>query len=337
MSRVFPRRAVLHFVIGLASFLSAIAFTGCTPVPVSDTQSHGTEPDDSAVVDTAGTDDDPSFPPMSGPADNPTDSSTGDSNSADNNPPEPVDDAVPPPDMSEPAPGDDADADLTPAENPPDAVVADEPNSPPPAEDPPPTNNNPPAGGTGGNPDPPVDNPPANDPPANDPPAQDPPAEDPPSNDPQSNWPNNAYCAMSANWDANWAAFEAEVVVLVNQRRAAGANCGSAGSFPPANPLSMNPSLQCAARNHSMDMNVRNFFSHTNPDGQGPGYRISLAGYTFSWWGENIAWGYSTPTAVVNGWMNSPGHCANIMNANFTEIGVGYYSGHYWTQTFGRP
>lgn len=146
-----------------------------------------------------------------------------------------------------------------------------------------------------------------------------------------------AYCEAVADWDAEWTAFENAVLDLVNQQRAAGADCGSGGSFVPANPLTMNPALRCAARNHSLDMAARDYFNHYSPEGEGPGERFNLAEYQGSTWGENIAWGYASPDAVVAGWMSSSGHCANIMNANFTEMGVGYYEGSIWTQTFGRP
>ena len=84
----------------------------------------------------------------------------------------------------------------------------------------------------------------------------------------------------------------------------------------------------------------RDFFSHVNPDGDLPWDRMEFAGYNWSAAGENIAGGQNSPAAVVNAWMNSDGHCANIMNPNFEDIGVGYYPGgdygHYWTQVFGR-
>jgi uncharacterized protein YkwD len=149
--------------------------------------------------------------------------------------------------------------------------------------------------------------------------------------------PDNAYCEPVSNWDAAWIAFENEVLELVNERRAAGADCGSTGTFDPAGPLTMDSALRCAARNHSMDMATEDYFDHYTPEGIGPGDRLDEAGYTGSMWGENIAWGYLSPEAVVSGWMSSPGHCSNIMQARFTEIGVGYYAGSLWTQTFGRP
>jgi uncharacterized protein YkwD len=135
--------------------------------------------------------------------------------------------------------------------------------------------------------------------------------------------------------------FEDQVVALINERRAAGATCG-ATPHPPVGPLPMNDSLRTAARNHSLDMATQNYFSHTSLDGRTFDQRIRNAGYTGSFpLGENIAAGASTPQAVVDGWMGSPGHCANIMNGAFRATGVGYAFNpgatyrHYWTQTFG--
>ncbi len=131
---------------------------------------------------------------------------------------------------------------------------------------------------------------------------------------------------------------QAEVLALVNERRGQGANCGTAGSFEAAGPLVSNAVLADIAQAHSEDMSQRNYFDHVNPDGDGPGERIEASTYEWSTWGENIASGYRTPEDVVEGWMNSDGHCANIMNPAFTEIGVGYEPiGSYWTQVFGAP
>jgi len=148
---------------------------------------------------------------------------------------------------------------------------------------------------------------------------------------------DNEFCNAVADWPADWAAWEQQVLELVNTRRAEGANCGANGSFDPADPLAINGALTCAARNHSMDMALRGYFDHTDPDGNGPSTRIAAAEYDWSTWGENIALGYPSPEAVVQGWMDSDGHCANLMSAAFTEIGIGYYAGNYWTQVFGRP
>ncbi|MFI9548916.1 sigma-70 family RNA polymerase sigma factor [Streptomyces sp. NPDC052016] len=120
----------------------------------------------------------------------------------------------------------------------------------------------------------------------------------------------------------------AQVLALVNKERAA-AGCG---------PLSQDPQLRDAAQGHSDDMAARDFFDHTNPDGDGPGERVTASGYRWSTYGENIAKGQQTPEAVMTSWMNSPGHRANILNCAFEEIGVGIHDGGggpYWTQNFG--
>ena len=131
---------------------------------------------------------------------------------------------------------------------------------------------------------------------------------------------------------------EQEVLTLINAHRA---NAGCA-------PLVAHKQLVQAARGHSIDMAVNDYFSHTSLDGRSPWDRMADAGYTsFSSAGENIAAGQSTTTRVVNGWMGSSGHRANILNCNFTETGIGYHylqndTGdtnyrHYWTQNFARP
>ncbi|MFE5935387.1 CAP domain-containing protein [Streptomyces sp. NPDC056470] len=118
-----------------------------------------------------------------------------------------------------------------------------------------------------------------------------------------------------------------QVISLVNAERAK-AGCG---------PLSANATLTRAAQGHSDDMAARDYFDHTNPDGDGPGERVTAAGYPWSTYGENIAMGQSTPEQVMNSWMNSPGHRANILNCDFKEIGIGVHNegGPYWTQVFG--
>ncbi|CAM5448208.1 hypothetical protein SCANM63S_01333 [Streptomyces canarius] len=120
----------------------------------------------------------------------------------------------------------------------------------------------------------------------------------------------------------------AQVVALVNKERAA-AGCG---------PVTEDPQLDKAAQGHSDDMAARGFFYHTDPDGDGPGERITAAGYRWSTYGENIAKGQQTPQAVMDSWMNSPGHRANILNCAFKDIGVGAHDGSggpWWTQAFG--
>lgn len=155
--------------------------------------------------------------------------------------------------------------------------------------------------------------------------------------------PDNGYCMPVHAWNDGWVDWELEVIALVNDARATPTNCGSEGNFGAADPVVYEPALTCAARVHSKDMGDNAFFSHTNLAGEGPSVRIAAAEYDWSTWGENIAAGQGSPSAVVNGWLDSDGHCANIMNPNFSELGVGYYNApgspytHYWTQNFGAP
>lgn len=126
------------------------------------------------------------------------------------------------------------------------------------------------------------------------------------------------------------------LVELVNQNRRQGARCGGE-YFPSAGPVSWNDELTAAAQIHSNDMNANSFFSHTGSDNSSLADRVRKIGYKYSTIGENIAMGETqTEELVVEGWMNSPGHCRNIMQGRFTEMGVAR-SGIYWTQVFGRP
>ncbi len=132
-------------------------------------------------------------------------------------------------------------------------------------------------------------------------------------------------------------AFVTEVVNLTNVERV---NAGC-----PA--VTFNEKLYNAAQGHSQNMALLDFFDHIGKDSSSPADRVAAAGYQASAVGENIAAGYSTPAAVVAGWMGSAGHRANILNCNWKEIGVGYYylqndTGsenwyHYWTQVFAIP
>ncbi|TAF64494.1 MAG: CAP domain-containing protein [Cytophagales bacterium] len=122
---------------------------------------------------------------------------------------------------------------------------------------------------------------------------------------------------------------------LINQTRTAGCVCGTT-NMPPVAALKWNTKLEDAAYKHSLDMKTKNYFDHNNKEGQNPGARITQTGYSWSTYGENIALGYTTEKAVMDGWIKSEGHCKNIMNGSFTEVGVGR-SGNYWTQVFAKP
>lgn len=152
--------------------------------------------------------------------------------------------------------------------------------------------------------------------------------------------PAGSPAGAPGGWSPSSAPMEAAVLAEVNVRRQRGAACGDK-SFGPAAPLSGSAALEQAARAHSVDMAARNYFSHTSQDGRTVQQRLQAAGYRGGAYGENIAAGRETAHDTVEQWMQSPGHCANIMDPSFRLLGVGHaYSaassfGHYWTQDFG--
>jgi uncharacterized protein YkwD len=152
-----------------------------------------------------------------------------------------------------------------------------------------------------------------------------------------------ASAAPQADTTCGLANFEADALRLVNQQRAAGASCGSRGSFAPATALTLNARLGNAAYGHSRDMADNNYFSHDSLDGRSMVDRINATGYAWSTVGENIAAGYGSVQSTVSGWMASDGHCANLMNPRFTEFGLACARSEasvykiYWTQNLGRP
>lgn len=125
--------------------------------------------------------------------------------------------------------------------------------------------------------------------------------------------------------DSSVSAFESEVIRLVNEIRVQNG----------LKPLTANWELSRVARYKSQDMVDNRYFSHTSPTYGTPFQMIKAFGLSYRTAGENIAYGQRTPQAVVNAWMNSSGHRANILNSSYTQIGVGYVAnGHYWTQMF---
>jgi uncharacterized protein YkwD len=133
---------------------------------------------------------------------------------------------------------------------------------------------------------------------------------------------------------------ELEVARLVNLARASARTCGTQ-RFAAAGPLRVDNRLSQASRDHALDMGRQRYFAHTSLDGRTPWDRARAAGYTNAS-GENIAAGYPTAAAVVQGWLDSPGHCTNIMAPDAADIGVGFANvsgspyGTYWVQLFGR-
>jgi uncharacterized protein YkwD len=132
--------------------------------------------------------------------------------------------------------------------------------------------------------------------------------------------------------------FKQEFLDRINLARSKGCNCGRT-YFPPAPPLTWNDDLENAARGHALDMSERNYFSHTSKDGRSMSDRVTEAGYNFKGYksftvGENIAQGQMTIPEVMDGWLKSEGHCRNLMNPAFKEVGVSEID-HYWVQDFG--
>ncbi|WP_299012924.1 CAP domain-containing protein [uncultured Photobacterium sp.] len=133
-----------------------------------------------------------------------------------------------------------------------------------------------------------------------------------------------------------------QMLAAVNAARAQARSCGGE-MMPAVGPLTWDYSLEQAAFVHSSNMANYNFFSHTGQDGTQPADRVSAQGYNWRSVGENIAAGQKDVSAVMTSWLNSPGHCKNIMSANYTQMGAasvtnsGSQYGIYWTQNFARP
>ena len=135
--------------------------------------------------------------------------------------------------------------------------------------------------------------------------------------------------------------FEKQVLKLVNKARASKRRCG-ATTYPAAKPVKWNAKLALAAERHSRDMSANDYFSHTGSTGSSPFGRIEATGYRYKAAGETLAAGYTTPSAVVKGWLKSPGHCKILMSKSYTQVGIGYYKGggtyrHYTTANFAKP
>ena len=132
------------------------------------------------------------------------------------------------------------------------------------------------------------------------------------------------------------------VLDLVNQARATPRHCGNR-LFSAARPVRWNNVLAEASRLHAEEMARYSYLSHSGRDGSDPSQRVARAGYDYRAIGENIAAGQMKPEDAVAGWIKSPGHCANLMNPGFSEMGAAYAvnsrsrMGVYWTQAFGTP
>jgi uncharacterized protein YkwD len=139
---------------------------------------------------------------------------------------------------------------------------------------------------------------------------------------------------------ADWQAEGQKLLAQINGARAQARQCGTQ-NFNAAPPLAWNDLLGTAAQSHSRAMANGNFFAHLDREGHTPGDRAELAGYSGGQVGENLAAGLSSARKVVDGWLGSPGHCANLMSPQFSELGAAYAvdpqsdAGIYWTALFG--
>jgi len=132
----------------------------------------------------------------------------------------------------------------------------------------------------------------------------------------------------STNTSTTTSNYANQVLTLVNSERA------KAG----LKPLKLNATLTKSAQAKAVDMHDKHYFDHTSPTYGSPFDQMTKFGYKYSYAGENIAQGQKTPKEVMDAWMNSAGHRANILNSNYTEIGIGYVSDNsYWVQQFGTP
>lgn len=123
---------------------------------------------------------------------------------------------------------------------------------------------------------------------------------------------------------------------LINDARSEPRKCGNT-NYEATKPMIWNLKLECAAQNHSLDMNKKSYFDHTSKNGKKPWDRAEKCGYSYQTIAENIAYSSNgVENDIIIMWLESPGHCANIMDPNHTEFGVGK-SGIYWTQVLASP
>lgn len=152
----------------------------------------------------------------------------------------------------------------------------------------------------------------------------------------------DVYTTSQSIIDMCMSDLDVEMLAAVNQTRSSARSCDSV-AFPAAGKLTWNCRLQAAAASHSRDMADNNFFEHTGSDGSDISQRITRAGYAARVAAENLAAGYQTTAAAMEGLLESFDHCTTLMNPEFTEFGFGYAFNpdtnyrHYWTQNFARP
>jgi uncharacterized protein YkwD len=148
----------------------------------------------------------------------------------------------------------------------------------------------------------------------------------------------SAYTAPAVSQES----VPARALQLINNVRARGTRCGDR-LFAPAPPVRLSSTLTGVASGHAVDMAEHEYFEHEDLAGQSPAERVRAVGYREKLVGENIAYGPESVDEVVQGWLDSPGHCENVMDARFAEMGIAYAAGEgarrgpYWVQVFAAP
>lgn len=130
--------------------------------------------------------------------------------------------------------------------------------------------------------------------------------------------------------------WQQELLSQVNKVRATGCRCPNGKYYKPSPPLVWNTALARAAQLHAKDMDEKAYFEHRSCDGKNFTTRIQDQGYQWMFAGENIAWGFSDAAKVVRAWQRSKGHCKNLLNPNYTEMGAGR-SDDFWVQDLAAP
>ena len=156
--------------------------------------------------------------------------------------------------------------------------------------------------------------------------------------------PGNASAlAAGAAGSARPPELASRALELINDVRARGTRCGGR-AFAPAPPLVLSGTLANVAFGHATDMAAHNYFEHEDLAGHSPADRVRAVGYKEKLVGENIAYGPKSVEEVVQGWLDSPGHCQNIMDPRFEQMGIAFANGQslsrhglYWVQLFAEP
>lgn len=150
-------------------------------------------------------------------------------------------------------------------------------------------------------------------------------------------WDCAIDCTDSEEWPEQWKVQARRLVEESNEARSSPVDCD--GMQPPAFALEHDEYLTEAARCHALDMAENQFFSHDGSDGHDEVERADEAGYESDYVGENLAMGQSTPNDAVEAWLESPGHCENIMHRAYRDTGTAYIEvggTSYWIQKYGR-